>query len=53
MGLITKEEAEDIQDAEYTEISAKDVLAEIAARAAGVVDTKPEENNENQSKQSV
>lgn len=53
MGLITKEEADDIQDVEYTEIPTKDKLAEIAARAAGVVDTKPEENNEIQSKKSV
>ena len=53
MGLITKEEADDIQDVEYTEIPTKDKLAEIAARAAGVVDAKSEENNEIQSKQSV
>lgn len=53
MGLITKEEADDIQDVEYTEIPTKDKLAEIAARAAGVVDTESEENNEIQSKQSV
>lgn len=53
MGLITKEEADDIQDVEYTEIPTKDKLAEIAARAAGVVDTKSEENNEIQNKQSV
>lgn len=53
MGLITKEEADDIQDVEYTEIPTKDKLAEIAARAAGAVDAKSEENNEIQSKQSV
>lgn len=53
MGLITKEEADDTQDVEYTEIPTKDKLAEIAARAAGVVDTESEENNEIQSKQSV
>lgn len=53
MGLITKEEADDIQGVEYTEIPTKDKLAEIAARAAGVVDAKSEENNEIQSKQSV
>ena len=53
MGLITKEEADDIQDVEYTEIPTKDKLAEIAARAAGVVDAKSEDNNEIQSKQSV
>lgn len=53
MGLITKEEADDIQDVGYTEIPTKDKLAEIAARAAGVVDTESEENNEIQSKQSV
>lgn len=53
MGLITKEEADDIQDVEYTEIPTKDKLAEIAARAAEVVDTESEENNEIQSKQSV
>jgi len=39
MGLITKEEADDIQDAEYEEIldkGTKNKLAEIAAKAAGV-----------------
>lgn len=42
MGLITKEEADDIQDAEYEEIIDKSAksnkLAEIAAKAAGVKD---------------
>lgn len=42
MGLLTKEEAEDIQDVEYTEISTKDKLAEIAAKAAGVEEPKKE-----------
>lgn len=42
MGLITKEEADDIQDAEYTEVSAKDKLSELAAKAAGVEESKSE-----------
>jgi hypothetical protein len=37
MGLITKEEADDIQDAEYVEVSTKkSKLSDIAAMAAGV-----------------
>lgn len=48
MGLITKEEADDIQDAEYEEIIDKSAksnkLAEIAAKAAGVKD-HPARNN--------
>ena len=48
MGLITKEEADDIQDAEYEEIIDKSAksnkLAEIAAKAAGVKDhPRPEQ----------
>lgn len=38
MGLITKEEADDIQDAEYEEIKPKDRLASLAEKAAGVQD---------------
>lgn len=40
MGFLTKEEADDIQDAEYTEITAKDKLAELAEKAAGVEEPK-------------
>lgn len=42
MGLITKEEADDIQDAEYEEVKPKDKLADIAAKAAGVEEQKPD-----------
>jgi hypothetical protein len=35
MGLITKEEADDIEDVEYTEITPKDKLKNIASQAAG------------------
>lgn len=55
MGLITKEEADDIQDAEYTEITAKDKLAEFAEKAAGVEEQKavstPEQPKDSASKQ--
>jgi len=55
MGLITKEEADDIQDAEYEEIKPKDKLAELAEKAAGVVDPKTiaaaEQSKGNESKQ--
>ena len=53
MGLITKEEAEDIQDAEYTEIPIESRLSSIASKAAGVVDSTatqedaPKEDDEN------
>lgn len=42
MGLLTKEEAEDIQDAEYEEIKPKDRLSALAGKAAGV--ELPEDN---------
>lgn len=51
MGLITKEEAEDIQDAEYEEIrekKGKERLAEIAAMAAGVVEPEKDEHGDEQ-----
>lgn len=46
MGFMTKEEAEDIQDAEYEEIKPVDKLQQIAERAAGV-----QENQEQQSEE--
>lgn len=36
MGLITKEEVDDIEDAEYEEIKTKDKLADLASKAAGI-----------------
>lgn len=51
MGLITKEEADDIQDAEYEEIQdkgTKDKLAEIAAKAAGAKEQSQAEQSANQ-----
>lgn len=38
MGFLTKEEADDIQDAEYEEIKPKDKLADLASKAAGIQD---------------
>lgn len=38
MGFLTKEEADEIQDAEYEEIKPKEKLAELAEMAAGVQD---------------
>lgn len=46
MGFMTKEEAEDIQDAEYEEIKPVDKLQQIAERAAGV-----QENQEQQAEE--
>lgn len=40
MGFLTKEEADDVQDAEYEEIKPKDKLAELAEKAAGVEEPK-------------
>lgn len=40
MGFLTKEEADDAQDAEYEEIKPKDKLAELAEKAAGVEEPK-------------
>lgn len=55
MGFLTKEEADDIQDAEYEEIKPKDKLANLAERAAGIEEPKvpdpAEQPNTNASKQ--
>lgn len=40
MGFLTKEEADDVQDAEYEEIKPKDKLVELAEKAAGVEEPK-------------
>ncbi|WP_106828141.1 hypothetical protein [Parabacteroides pacaensis] len=40
MGFLTKEEMDDIQDAEYEEIKPKDKLAELAEKAAGIEEPK-------------
>ena len=40
MGLITKEEADDIQDAEYIDMPVNDKLAELAEKATGVEEPK-------------
>lgn len=40
MGFLTKEEMDDIQDAEYEEIKPKDKLAEFAEKAAGIEEPK-------------
>ena len=45
MGLITKEEAEDIQDAEIVGDTPKKSLTELAAEAAGVKEEAKEEDN--------
>ena len=44
MGLITKEEAEDIQDVEYTEIPDTGNLQKMAEKAAGVIEDNQEES---------
>ncbi len=55
MGFLTKEEADDVQDAEYEEIKPKDKLAELAEKAAGVeepkITTPMEQTQTNTSKQ--
>lgn len=55
MGFLTKEEMDDIQDAEYEEIKPKDKLANLAERAAGIGEPKvtnpAEQPNTNASKQ--
>lgn len=43
MGFLTKEEADDVQDAEFVEVPAKDKISEIAAEAAGVTTNDNEE----------
>lgn len=43
MGFLTKEEADDVQDAEFVEVPAKDKISEIAAEAAGVTINDNEE----------
>lgn len=43
MGFLTKEEADDVQDAEFVEVPAKDKISEIAAEAAGVTANDNEE----------
>lgn len=47
MGLITKEEADDIQDAEYEEIKPKDKLAKLATESAIDKDNKPNDERPN------
>ena len=46
MGFMTKEEAEDIQDAEYEEIKPVDKLQQIAERAAGVQEQPVQQSEE-------
>lgn len=54
MGLITKEEADDIQDAEYTEIKEPEKkIGEIAAQAAMAKKPQAEENKKEQDKTPV
>lgn len=43
MGFLTKEEADDVQDAEFVEVPAKDKISDIAAEAAGVTINDNEE----------
>ena len=43
MGFLTKEEADDVQDAEFVEVPAKDKISEIAAEAARVTINDNEE----------
>ena len=45
MGFMTTEEAEDIEDAEYTDLSNKDKLNIIAEQAAQVTDAPQPETN--------
>lgn len=55
MGFLTKEEIDDIQEAEYIEVKSKDKLADLAEKAAGVeepkVATHAEQPQTNASKQ--
>lgn len=55
MGFLTKEEIDDIQEAEYVEVKSKDKLADLAEKAAGVeepnVATHAEQPQTNASKQ--
>ena len=48
MGFLTKEEADDVQDAEYVEVPAKGRLSEIAAEAAGVKEPSGEQETNKQ-----
>lgn len=49
MGFLTKEEADDVHDAEFVEVPAKDKISEIAAEAAGVTANDNEEQAPQQS----
>lgn len=40
MGFLTKEEIDDIQEAEYIEVKSKDKLADLAEKAAGIEEPK-------------
>lgn len=55
MGFLTKEEIDDIQEAEYVEVKSKDKLADLAEKAAGIeepkVATHAEQPQTNTSKQ--
>lgn len=53
MGLITKEEAEDIQDIDYEEIKTKDRLSELALKAAGVQEMKDQSAEQAQDAESI
>ncbi len=46
MGFMTKEEADDIQDAEYEEITPSDKLQKLSEQAAGVEDTQSQNAKE-------
>lgn len=49
MGFLTKEEADDVQDAEFVEVPTKDKISEIAAEEAGVTANDNEEQSPQQS----
>lgn len=53
MGFLTKEEADDVQDAEFVEVPAKDKISEIAAEAAGVTANDNEEQAPQQQQEKV